>query len=308
MTASRAVWAVLAAAILFGTTGTAQALGPTDSSPLSVGAARLVIGGIALLVLLPLVGGRRREALNLWRTPGGLVAGLCTAAYQLAFFAAVEQSGVAVGTLIAIGSGPVLAGGLGLVLLRERPSPAWVVATALALVGLVLLVGGGSGAQRVDALGIGLALVAAMAYAGYTVLAKQQITAGDHPSTVIAAAFGLGGIVLIPVMFTGPLGWLGQPSGPALALYLGLIATTVAYLLFVRGLAVLPAAPVTTLMLAEPVVATTLGVVVLHEQLSLISATGVALMLLGLVVQGRGASQPPEPTAARGQTTPLPVV
>ncbi|WP_397333861.1 hypothetical protein [Ornithinimicrobium sp. INDO-MA30-4] len=64
---------MLAAAILFGTTGTAQALGPTDSSPLSVGAARLVIGGIALLVLLPLVGGRRREALNLWRT---LVASL----------------------------------------------------------------------------------------------------------------------------------------------------------------------------------------------------------------------------------------
>jgi hypothetical protein len=43
------VGAVLRAAALFGTTGTAQALGPAATTPLGVGAARLVIGGLALL-------------------------------------------------------------------------------------------------------------------------------------------------------------------------------------------------------------------------------------------------------------------
>lgn len=301
MNSTRAVWAVVAAAVLFGTTGTAQALGPDGSSPLGVGASRLVIGGLALLAVLPLVGGRRSAAVGLWRTPGGLAAGACTAAYQVAFFAAVDQTGVAVGTLIAIGSGPVLAGLLGWVVLRERLSLVWITATALALGGLLLLVGGGADSQRVNLVGIALALVAALSYAGYTVLAKQQLQAGHHPATVITAAFGLGGLLLIPVLFTQPMAWMTSPSGAAMALYLGLIATTLAYLMFVRGLAVLPAAPVTTLMLAEPVVATTLGVVVLHEQLTLASAIGVALLLSGLVVQGLGAGGPKEPRATREQ-------
>jgi len=75
-----------------------------------------------------------------------------------------------------------------------------------------------------------------------------------------------------------------------LALYLGLVTTTLAYLLFVRGLAFLPAGPVTTLMLAEPVVATTLGIVVLDERLSAIGGIGAALVLVGLMVQGRGTT------------------
>ena len=37
--------AVLLAAVLFGTTGTAQALGPDGAAPLTVGAARIVVGG-----------------------------------------------------------------------------------------------------------------------------------------------------------------------------------------------------------------------------------------------------------------------
>jgi DME family drug/metabolite transporter len=67
------------------------------------------------------------------------------------------------------------------------------------------------------------------------------------------------------------------------------VTTTVAYLLFVRGLAVLPAGPVTTLVLAEPVVATALGVLVLGERLPAAAAIGALLVLVGLAVQGRGA-------------------
>lgn len=59
---------VVLAAVLFGTTGTAQALGPDGLTPLTVGAARIVIGGTALALLL---------------------AGAGVAVYQLAFFEAV---------------------------------------------------------------------------------------------------------------------------------------------------------------------------------------------------------------------------
>jgi len=291
--ASSAVGAVLLAAALFGTTGTAQALGPPSTTPLGVGAARLAVGGLALLAVLPALGARRSVAVALWRTPTGLVAGACTALYQVFFFAGVERAGVAVGTLAAIGSGPVLAGLLARWLLGERPGRAWLVATGLCLAGLALLVLGGGASGSADVLGVGLALLAGLAYAAYTVLAKRQLDAGHRPSAVMAAAFGLGGLLLVPVLVTQPLGWLLEPSGVVLALYLGLVTTTLAYLLFVRGLAVLPAGPVTTLVLAEPVVATALGIAVLGERLSVVGSVGAGLILVGLLVQSRGAAGPP---------------
>ena len=140
-----AVAAVLAAAVLFGTTGTAQALGPDGTSPLGVGAVRLAVGGLALLAVLPMLGGSAVRATGLWRTPLGLLAGGCTALYQVCFFAAVDRAGVALGTLVTIGSGPVFAGLLGAVLLRERVQAAWLVATGTCVVGLALLSLAGNG-------------------------------------------------------------------------------------------------------------------------------------------------------------------
>jgi len=291
----RAVAAVLCAAALFGTTGTAQALGPDGSTPLGVGAVRLLVGGLALLAVLPLLGVRVRDAVVLWRTPAGLVAGACTALYQVSFFAAVERTGVALGTLAAIGSGPVLAGLLALLWLGERPSRSWLVATGLCLggLGLLALEAGSAGPDRpADLLGVGLAVVAGLGYAAYTVLGKRMLRAGADSSAVMAAAFGLGGLLLVPVLLSSPLGWLATPAGVTLALYLGLATTTLAYVLFGRGLAVLPAGPVTTLVLAEPLVATTLGTTVLGERLAAAGAAGAGLLLVGLLVQGRGARAP----------------
>ena len=285
-----AVALVLLAAALFGTTGTAQALGPDTTTPLGVGAARLLVGGLGLLAVLPLLGFRVRAALRLWRTPAGAAAGVCTALYQVAFFAAVEQAGVAVGTLVTIGSGPVFAGLLARVLVGERTSAAWVGATALCVVGLALLTLGGGDADG-SATGTALALLAGLAYALYTVLAKRLLDAGHASTPVMAAAFGLGGVLLVPLLLTQPLGWLAEPAGLALVAWLGLITTTLAYVLFGRGLAVLPAGPVTTLVLAEPLVATVLGTAVLGERLAVAGVVGAALVLAGVAVQGLASSR-----------------
>jgi drug/metabolite transporter, DME family len=287
----RAVVSVLAAAILFGTTGTAQALGPSGTTPLGVGAARIVIGGAGLLAVLPWLGGRRQDALTLWRTRWGLLAGLTTAAYQVLFFAGVSRAGVALGTLVTIGSGPVFTGLLSWLVLRERPRGSWVLATSVCVAGLALLVGSGAGAPDVDPLGLVLALGSGFGYAVYTVAAKRLITDGHRSDEVMTAAFALGGLLLLPVLLTQPLSWLGTPSGLAMALWLGLATTTVAYVLFGRGLRRLPAGPVTTLVLAEPVVATILGVVVLGESLAPLAWVGAGLVLSGLALQGAAAAR-----------------
>jgi len=284
--ARRGVVEVLGAAVLFGTTGTAASLAPASASAVSIGSARLVIGGAALMAALPWLAGNRSQALSLWRTRWGVLAGLMTAVYQLAFFAAVARAGVALATLVTIGTGPILVGLLSWAILRERPTPAWWTSTAICVSGLVFVTIDGIGEPTVDALGLFFAVVAASGYAVYTVAAKRMMNAGSAPTEVMASAFGLGGLVLLPVLLLSQPSWIVEPAGLAVALWLGLATTTLAYVLFGRGLSQLPAGPAATLVLAEPLVATALGVGFLGERLGILGWVGAALVVLGLVLQG----------------------
>src|SRR5215510_1789802 len=94
---------VLAAALCFATTGTAQELGPDGLQPVAVGAARIAVGG-SLLALIAWWMNRRRPSWKRVREipPFTLAAiAVAVAAYQLSFFAAVHMTGVAVGTVVA---------------------------------------------------------------------------------------------------------------------------------------------------------------------------------------------------------------
>jgi len=129
-------------------------------------------------------------------------------------------------------------------------------------------------------------LAAAVGYASYTVAAKQLMHKGAASSEAMAAAFGLGAVVLLPVLLVAGVGWLTTPAGLGVALWLGLATTTLAYVLFGRGLRLLPAGPVATLVLAEPLVATMLGVGLLGERLGPGGWIGALLVALGLGLQG----------------------
>jgi hypothetical protein len=160
-------------------------------------------------------------------------------------------------------SGPVFAGLLGAALLRERVEASWLVATGTCVGGLALLsLAGGRGGVAGES-GLLLALGSGAAYAAYTVAAKQSMRAGRKPADVMASAFSLGGLLLMPLLATQPLAWLTTFRRLAARRLPRPVTTTAAYLLFGRGLAVLAAGPVTTLVLAEPLVATALGVGVL---------------------------------------------
>ncbi len=262
---------VLLSALCFGTTGTAQALGPDGTEPAVVGAARVAVGGLLLAVLAWRAGGS-------WPRLPVLLGALGVAGYQLTFFAAVDATGVAVGTVVALGSGPVFAG----LLARERVTARWAAATGLAVIGVAVLVAAGTAAE-IDPGGVALALGAGLSYATYTVAAKRLL---EHhgPEAVMARLFGLGAVLLAPVLVIEGLGEVGSPGGIALAVYLGAVPTALAYVLFARGLRHLPAGEVATLTLAEPVTATALGVAVLGERPGALAAFGVLLVLAGLAV------------------------
>jgi DME family drug/metabolite transporter len=268
---------VLLSALCFGTTGTAQALGP-DASPAAVGAARVLVGGLLLVRIARHLAPRTAAP---WSARAVLAGGAAVAGYQLTFFAAVHETGVAVGTVVAIGSGPVFAGVLGRVVRHEPLTSRWAAATALAVAGVILLVAAGA-AARVRPAGVVLALGAGLSYASYTVAAKGLLAAGHAPEAVMARIFVIGAIVLLPVL--AHPGGVASAGGVALAIYLGAIPTALAYVLFARGLRHLPAGEVATLTLAEPVTAAALAAVVLGERPGILALGGVVLVLAGLAV------------------------
>jgi DME family drug/metabolite transporter len=304
--------AVLLAAVLFGTTGTAQALGPDGTAPLAVGSARILVGA----ALLALVARRiAAPAAVAWDRRVLAISGVCVALYQVAFFVAVDLTGVAVGTVVAIGSGPAFAGLLARAVDGERLTRRWAGATVLAAAGVGLLVAGSGGAE-VDPAGVGLALVSGLGYAGYTVGAKRLLRTGHPPEAVMAWAFGIGALVLVPVLVASAGPWLGTPGGLGLVLYLGALPTALAYVLFARGLQRLGAGETATLTLAEPLTAAALGIVVLGESPTALAAAGAALVLAGLGVLAIGGGGEDAPrrrgpgraVAAAGEAGPAAVI
>lgn len=280
---------VVAAGVLFGTAGTAQALGPTGSTPLGVGILRIVVGAAALLLAMPLLGSSPRSLVALWRTPPMLVTACTAGAYQLFFFAGVSRAGVALGTLVAVGSAPLFAGLVGWAVLKHRPTLGWLVATLVCLVGLGLLTA--PGLTGGSAVGFLLALGAGLCIAGYNVAARIQLDRGVGALEVPTGSFVLGGALLLPLLATQPMSWLATPSGAAMALYLGVATMGLANVLLTRGMRTLTPGPATTLMLTDPVVATVLGVVVLGETLVAVEIVGVLVILTGLFLQGALASR-----------------
>ena len=275
----RGVWLILAAAVLWGTTGTSQALAPEGSSPAAIGALRLLLGGSALAVSAYLRGGLRRHS---WPVVQTLAAGGFIALYQISFFGAVAKTGVAVGTIVAIGSSPVFAGILEYLSRRKKPGGRWYLSTFVAVSGCLLLLLQ-SGDVRVDGLGILLALAAGFCYASYA-LGIKMLLPGRSAEDVTAVVFCLGALFLSPVLFRADLHWLGQVNGWLMMLHLGLIATALSYWLFASGLATVPASTAVTLSLAEPMTAAVLGVLVVGERLNLAAGCGLFLILSALLL------------------------
>ncbi len=277
------------AAVLWGTTGTAQAFAPAGTQPMTVGTIRLLFGAVTLTLLAAyrreLGDARHWQAWLRWTT---ILAAVGVALYQVLFFAAVARTGVAVGTIVGIGSTPIAAGILVLLWYRERPGTRWIFATILAILGCSLLILTG-GSIQIDPVGILLAIGAGASYALYTLMSKELLN--QYPTgTVLTITFLMGVVFLLPVLLLGDLSWLANPIGLGVALHLGVITVGFAYLLFAMGLCTVPVATAATLTLAEPLTAALLGVTLLGEVLNWPAVVGIGLILGGLLLLEINAS------------------
>ncbi|QEA13017.1 DMT family transporter [Comamonas flocculans] len=278
-TSSRGVLLVLFAAMLWGSTGTAQALAPSGLSSYWVGALRVALAA-GFFVLLALRSPVQRGP---WPWTRLLLAAVCIAAYNLSFFAGVRASGVALGTAIAVGSAPIWAGLIQTLVQRRLPPPLWWLGTLVSVAsGALMTLAQGEQLQLTPA-GVALCLTAGLSYASYTLLNKGLVLHLGAAWTNLGV-FGVAGLLSVPAAWwlSGPLPALGGSWG--VVLFLGLVSTGLAYLLFSSGLRHISGATGVTLALAEPVTAFVLAVLVVGEFQPLAAWLGLAGVVAGLLM------------------------
>ncbi|WP_228430423.1 DMT family transporter [Streptomyces sp. WAC 00631] len=313
LSVGRALVFLAVAGAAWGTVGAAAALlhGLSDLGPVALSFWRCAGGLVLMLGWSVPAAARPARRMPGAHEPAGrrwlriLGTGCGMTLFQTAYFAAVLETGLAVGTVVTLGAGPVLIAVGARLLMGERLGRGGLAAVAGALAGLVVLVlGGGGGTVR--PLGAGLALLSATGYAGVGLLARwlgRHGARADHRSTT-TWALAVGAVCLLPWgLAEGLLPHTEEPGRVlALLVYVAAVPTALAYALYFAGAAVVRAATTSVVMLIEPVAAAALAVLLLGERLTGAMLLGTGLLLAAVtglaVAEARTAAPDREPPAA----------
>jgi len=291
-TAGSGIGLIGLAAVVWGTIGVGSGwlfAAVPETNPPSVGFYRLAVAVPALVALGWWLLGDKLLAVR--RRDLALMAGIgCgMALYQLAYYGAIQRVGVSVAALVTLCTAPVMVALLAAPLLGERLTRTALLALVGALTGTTLLVGAGpetlATAPDMPA-GVALAVTAGAGYAGL-VLCGRGLAARYHPIQPIAVGFGAGAVLLLPLALATGLTLDYPPAGWAVLAYLGLVPTTLGYLLFQSGLRRTGATTASIVTLIEPLTSAGLAALLFGERLGPTGLLGAALLLASVAVLGR---------------------
>ena len=281
------IGSVLIAAILWGTTGTAATFAPAVSAA-AIGAVAMGIGGLLqALIALKSIAKNTQHLREQWRCL--LLGAVAVAIYPLAFYGSMRLAGVTIGTVVSIGSAPLLSA---LIEYRMDKSPLtlrWLTGAVLGVIGMALLCIAESSGQTQstassDALiGVGLGLLAGLTYALYSWSARRLMQRGIPSKAAMGATFGLGGILLMPVLLATGAPLLASMENAAVGAYMALVPMFLGYVCFGYGLARVQASTATAITLFEPVIAAVLAVIIVGERLPVLGWTGIGFIIACLL-------------------------
>jgi drug/metabolite transporter (DMT)-like permease len=248
----------------------------------------LVRVGIGTLVLMPLAIARHQRGTRLPLGTIWFMGLLGVTLYYLTFNLAMVYVSASQGALVQA-SIPAMTALVAVLWLRERATTLRWLGIALSVGGvLIVFSGNGSAPGQSPLLGNFLMFASVVCWALYTALAKR--VAGFEPLVITVSVMGAGTLLLVPfsayeIMKAGlpPLpmtGWLGM-------LYLGIVASGLAYALYNASLRHLDASAVGVYTNLIPVVGVLTGIVFLGEPLSLRAILGGAIVMLGVWITSR---------------------
>jgi DME family drug/metabolite transporter len=264
--------------VLWGSIGVVVRLLQDGGVPtLSIAFWRLVC---ACAVLVPLLGAAGLRSVGVAaRRPRRLAAvSVGSLVFQLLFFVAVRDAGVAVATLVALGLAPVALAVAEAVRDRVVPDARSLAVLACALAGLALVTGAGGTAGPQPVLGVLEAAGSGLAYAASTA-ASGPLSTRLGPLAITFASSVVGTVLLAPAVLLTRADFPGTPTAAAGIVWLGVVTTVVAYGLFYAGLRTTTGSVAMILTLLEPVTAVGLAAVLLGERLTAANVLGGALLV-----------------------------
>lgn len=271
--------------------------------PLSFVAWRGLFGTLVVAAFVAWRIRRGRPLVAPWHLPAAQGAALLTATFtglflNVAMFVAFERTTVAL-VLLGFYTYPALVAVVAVWRGVERLDGVRAGSLVLALGGMVLVVAGGldpAGELRADALGIGLALAAAISQTVFVTISRDGYPA---MSTEQAMGWILGATTVVCTalaMVTGGGDSLAAPVRSGQALWLaavaGIAAAGIPSILFLRGIRTIGGMRTGILMLFEPVVGVGLAAVLLNEGLAPIQIAGGGCILAAAVLLQRSGGGP----------------
>ncbi len=280
----RATLAVVAAGFFWGTTGTVAYLIGGAVPALAVGAVTMGVGGL----ILALIAGRSALAtLHGHSRTWVLLGGLGVVVYPLGFYTGMDLAGVAIGNILALGTGPLVGAALEWLIDKRPPGVGWFLATGVGIAGVVVVSLADHGETTANpesfSLGVTFALIAGVGYGVYSYAMGKVIDAGHRPLAAAGSVFGAGSLPLLAValLFSPTLAGAGDAWWGLGYLVAG--PMVLSYLLYSRALSVLSSSSVMTIALTEPAVATMMAIVVVGERFDLPGLIGIALIGVAVV-------------------------
>ena len=281
---------LLIANLFFGTSPVVTRTVLDDVPPVTAAVVRLALGGAALVPLA------RRE-----RVPAGAHAARIfwmgaigfAAAFALSHWGISQSSATNAALLIVVEPLTIVA--LGPAMLGERLTRREAAGAVLAIAGAVLVVVNGVPGVTLDILprwrGDALLVLAGVAYGIYSLLGRSVLS-GANTVTVTARSIVWGATLLVPLAVVE---WAtgarphATPAAVAGILYLSLVITAAGYFVWNWALVRVEASRAAPFLTVQPIVGALLGAVVLGEAVTVFTAIGGGLVVLGLwmTVSGR---------------------
>lgn len=288
MPRSVAVLLLLLCTAIWGLAFVSQKSAMATMGPLTFAAARLWLGGVALLPIAMLEFRRKRGGGPLFTSRQWTLVVVMSVVFFTASW--LQQAGLLHTTVTNGGfltSLYVLAvPAIGFVVTRHRPHPLIYIGAPLALIGIFLL-----NDARLDALNLGDAMIigSALFWGGHVFMVGLLARDTGLPLAISAASFFIAGS--IATVFALPLeaptieGMLG---GWVQIAYAGLFSTAIAYSLQAVGQQHVPASNAAIVLSSESLFAALFGALLLGERLSPLGYVGAAIIFGAILVVEAG--------------------
>lgn len=197
------------------------------------------------------------------------------------YFLASEKTGTGLAMVIFF-CYPVFVAGFAWVQNYWRINKYSAASLAAIVFGLVLLKG--TDHSAINAVGIILAMAAALSYALYVYRSKRMINTTHSSYFTVIICFNCAAVFFIIACATHTFAFPPSLNAWLYIFALSIIATAIPIQLLLEGLKIISSVKASILSVLEPVVTLIVGITLLSESITTLQITGVLILLVGAIV------------------------